>query len=296
MPAEDEKVSVLGLGLMGSALARALLAKGYEVTVWNRSPEKSAEFEGLARVAHSVLDACAASSVVVVCLLNYGAGDALMRSREVESMLSGKTLIQLSTGSPADARRTSAWARTCGAAYLDGAILASPSMVGTDQAKVLVSGPKGVFDRNVELFQALTPDPSFCGEEVGRADALDHAALELSAGCSVVLYHAMALCAAESIPFEDLFDLARPFREGYVERVTSGITTGDFPSGNASIHTWVAWAETLVRVADDAGVSASLPQALLECLNRTVELGQGDKDFPAVYEAFRPSLSTPEFS
>jgi 3-hydroxyisobutyrate dehydrogenase-like beta-hydroxyacid dehydrogenase len=107
-------VSVLELGLMGSALAKALLAKGYEVTVWNRSPEKSAEFEGLARVASSVLDACAASSVIVVCLLNYEAGNSMMRSREVESVLSGKVLIQLSTGSPADARRTSAWARACG--------------------------------------------------------------------------------------------------------------------------------------------------------------------------------------
>jgi len=296
MAAEDGRVSVLGLGLMGSALARALLAKGYEVTVWNRSPEKSEEFEGLARVGSSVLDACAASSVIVVCLLNYEAGNALMRSPEVESVLSGKVLIQLSTGSPADARRTSAWAQACGADYLDGAILGSPSMVGGDQAKVLISGPKGVFDRNVELFKALTPDPSFCGEAVGRAAALDHAALELSAGCSVVLYHAMALCAAESIPFDDLFGLARPFREGYVERVVSGITAGDFPSGNASIRIWVAWAETLVRVADDAGVSASLPRALLECLNRTVELDLGDKDFPAVYEAFRPSPSTPKFS
>jgi 3-hydroxyisobutyrate dehydrogenase-like beta-hydroxyacid dehydrogenase len=271
---------------MGSALARAFLTKECEVTVWNRSPEKSAEFEGLARVAHSVLDACAASNVVVVCLLNYAAGEASMRSTEVESMLSGKVMIQLSTGSPADARRTSAWAQACGAAYLDGAILGSPPMVGGDQATVLVSGPKGVYDRNVELFQALTPNPSFCGEEIGRAAALDNAALELSAGCSVVLYHALALCAAESIPFEDLFDLARPFREDYVERVTSPIRTGDYPSGNASIHTWVSWAETLVRVADDAGVSASLPLALLECLNRTVELGQGDKDFPAVYQAF----------
>jgi 3-hydroxyisobutyrate dehydrogenase-like beta-hydroxyacid dehydrogenase len=219
----------------------------------------------------------------------------MMRTREIEAVLSGKVLIQLSTGSPADARSTSAWAQACGATYLDGAILASPSMVGGDQAKVLVSGPKGVFDRNVELFKALTPDPSFCGEEVGRAAALDHAALELSAGCSVVLYHAMALCSAESIPIKDLFSLGGPFREGYVERVTDGIATGDFPSGNASIHTWTAWAETLVRVADDAGISSCLPRALLECLARTVELGNGDKDFPAVYEAFRPSPSAPEF-
>jgi 3-hydroxyisobutyrate dehydrogenase-like beta-hydroxyacid dehydrogenase len=288
MPTSDETVSVIGLGLMGSALAKALVAKGYEVTVWNRSPEKSAEFAGLARVASSILDAFTASGVIVVCLLNYEAGDSLMRSPEIESVLSGKVLIQLSTGSPAEARRTSAWAQACRAGYLDGAILGSPSMVG-DQAKVLVSGPRGVFDRYIDLFEALTREPTFCGDEVGRAAALDHAALELSAGSAMVLFHAMALCAAESIPFEYLFGLATPFKEGYVERVTNGIATDDVPSGTASIHTWAAWAETLVRVADDAGVSTSLPRALLEGLSRTIELGQGDKDFPAVYEAFRPS-------
>jgi 3-hydroxyisobutyrate dehydrogenase-like beta-hydroxyacid dehydrogenase len=100
---------------MGSALAKALVAKGYEVTVWNRSHEKAAEFAGLAQVADSVFDAFSASSVIVVCVLNYEASDSLIRSPEIESALSGKVLIQLSTGSPADARRMSAWARACGA-------------------------------------------------------------------------------------------------------------------------------------------------------------------------------------
>ena len=288
MPAAYGRVSVIGLGLMGSALAKALVAKGYEVTVWNRSHEKAAEFAGLAQVADSVFDAFSASSVIVVCVLNYEASDSLIRSPEIESALSGKVLIQLSTGSPADARRTSAWARACGAGYLDGAILGSPSMVGGDQAKVLVSGPRSLFDQNIDLFEALTRQPTFCGDDVGRAATLDHAALELSAGCAMVLFHAMALCTAESIPFEDLFGLATPFKDGYLERVTKGIATGDVPSGNAPIYTWAAWAETLERVADDAGVSASLPRVLHESLSRTIELGQGDKDLPAVYEAFRP--------
>jgi len=247
MPADDKKVSVLGLGLMGSALATALLGQGYEVTVWNRSPEKCSEFEGLARVASSVLEACTASSVIVVCLLNYEASQCLLRLSEIESVLSGKVLIQLSTGSPAEARGTSAWAQECCAAYLDGAILGSPSMIGGDQAKILVSGPQDVFDQNIELFKAFTRDPSFCGDDPGRAAALDHAALELSAGCAIVLFHAMALCAAESISFEDLFGLVTPFKDGYVERVTNGIATGDVSSGNASVHTWTAWPETLVR-------------------------------------------------
>ena len=288
MPGDDEAVSVIGLGLMGSALARALVARGYRVTVWNRSAARSEEFEGLARIAHSVVEAFDASGVIVACLLNYAAADSLMRSPEVESALYGKVLIQMSTGSPAEARRTSIWARECGAGYLDGAILGSPSMVGGSQAKVLVSGPRSLFDRYIGLFQAFTSEPTFCGDEFGRAAALDHAALEVSAGCAAVLFHAMALCAAQSIRFEDLFRLLTPFKQGYVERVTAGIATDDVSSGNASVRTWASWAETLVGVANDAGVSTTIPRVLLEAMTQAIELGHGDKDFPAVYEAYRP--------
>ena len=83
MPAAYGRVSVIGLGLMGSALAKALVAKGYEVTVWNRSHEKAAEFAGLTQVADSVFDAFSASSVIVVCVLNYEASDSLIRSPEI---------------------------------------------------------------------------------------------------------------------------------------------------------------------------------------------------------------------
>ena len=123
MPEDAQKVSVLGLGLMGSAIARALLAKGHEVAVWNRSAGRSAHFEGISRVASSVSEACAASDVIVVCLLNCNAGNAVLRSHDIESVLPGRVLIQLTTGSPSDARRASKWADSCGADYLDGAIL-----------------------------------------------------------------------------------------------------------------------------------------------------------------------------
>jgi hypothetical protein len=234
MPAQDEKVSVLGLGLMGSALARALIAKGCEGHC----------LESLAGAVCGVRGKCPRRQLRPRCVRieqcdrclppELRGGPISLAIVRIESVLPGKVLIQLSTGSPADARGTSAWAQECRVAYLDGAILGSPSTIGGDQAKVLVSGPQEVSDQNVELFKAFTHDPSFCGDEIGRAATLDPAALELSAGCAMVLFHAMVPCAAESISFGDLFDLATPFKDGYVERVTNGITTDDVPSGNAS--------------------------------------------------------------
>jgi glycerol-3-phosphate dehydrogenase len=58
-------ITIIGLGVMGTALARTLLENGYSVTVWNRTPVKSAvlEAEG-ARIAATCVDAVAASSTV----------------------------------------------------------------------------------------------------------------------------------------------------------------------------------------------------------------------------------------
>ena len=213
MPAHEEKVPVLGLGLMGSVLAKALVAKGYEVTVWNRSPE-GCGVRGT-RARRQLSPRCVLVEQGDCCLPPQLRGrsisDAIVRDRvsavreSVDPVVDGITSrreghVSLGEGG--------------GVAYLDGAILGSPSMIGGDQAKVLVSGPQDVFDQNIELLEAFTRHPSFCGTEIGRAAALDHAALELSAGCAMVLFHAMALCAAESISFEDLFALATPFKDG----------------------------------------------------------------------------------
>src|ERR1035441_7734214 len=111
MAAEKTAVTVIGLGLMGSALAQAFSKAGHELTVWNRSVGKTAPFEGSARIARTVQDAVAGSSTVVVSLLDYGAASSILRTPEVERLIAGTTVVQLTTGTPADARESQAGAR-----------------------------------------------------------------------------------------------------------------------------------------------------------------------------------------
>lgn len=116
-------ISVIGLGAMGSALARAQLAAGHGVTVWNRSQQKMAPLVGLgAEGAASVLDAVRASPLIMVCIDNYAATNALLRADDIAPRLSGQTVIRLSTGTPGEARDSEAWLADQGADYLDGAI------------------------------------------------------------------------------------------------------------------------------------------------------------------------------
>jgi 3-hydroxyisobutyrate dehydrogenase-like beta-hydroxyacid dehydrogenase len=227
--------------------------------------------------------------VIVVCLIDPTACCSALRQPETEAAIKGKLLVQLTTTTPGDARKEAAWANRCGAQYLGGAILASPATIGTDRAKAFYSGPKGVFDRYCSWLQVIAPDPVYCGEEMGRAATMDHALLELSYGCLAVLFHSMALCEAGSVPLDEFFDHVTLFTRGFLEQRTGGIASGAYPSGTATMHTFVSWAEQLVRTSDEAGVDTTVPAALLHGITRAVELGHGGDDYQALYEAFKKS-------
>ncbi len=114
-------VTLLGLGAMGTALARAWLAAYHPLTVWNRTPSRARALaaDG-ARTAGSAAEAVAANTLVVVCLLD----DASVEDTLTGIDLTGKDLVNLTTSTPAQARTRAAWAAARGARYLAGGIMA----------------------------------------------------------------------------------------------------------------------------------------------------------------------------
>ena len=72
-------VTVIGLGNMGSALARVLQENKRTVTVWNRSADKAAPLVDMGAVlAPSAAAAIAASPLIIVCVTNYAASNHIL--------------------------------------------------------------------------------------------------------------------------------------------------------------------------------------------------------------------------
>ena len=80
------EITVIGLGNMGSALARVLVENGRSVTVWNRSPEKAAPLldQGAVLASHPAA-AVAASPVIIMCVSNYAAAQQILGESEAVS-------------------------------------------------------------------------------------------------------------------------------------------------------------------------------------------------------------------
>ncbi len=194
---EKTSLTLLGLGGMGTALARTWLAAGHRLTVWNRNPARAAALaaEG-ARVADSAAEAVAANTLVVVCLLD----DASVGEALSDSSLTGKDLVNLTTGTPAQARERAEWARERGARYLDGGIMAVPPMIGVPEAGgyVFYSGSRELFERHRETL-GVPVGTTYVGEDAGFAALHDVALLSAMYGMFAGAAHAFALIRKEDI-------------------------------------------------------------------------------------------------
>ena len=116
-----QSVSVIGLGVMGTELARVLIEKGYAVTVWNRTLEKAApHVKAGATLAKTPTEAIKASEATITCIRTHSDTRVLL---EVDpTALSGKTIIELSTGDASEAASLMAWVANQGADCLIGMI------------------------------------------------------------------------------------------------------------------------------------------------------------------------------
>ena len=111
-------VTVVGLGRMGAALAGAFLNGGHATTVWNRAAAKADPLVARGAVrATTTAEAFSASRLVVICVLDNDAVRQLLHP--LAGKLTGRVLVNLSTGTPAEARELAGWAAGQGAEYLD---------------------------------------------------------------------------------------------------------------------------------------------------------------------------------
>ena len=150
----EQPVTVIGLGLTGSALARMCLAHGHPTTVWNRSPARADDLVARGAVrAPRISRAVAASPLVVVCVADHGAVREVLG--EASDALSGHMLVDLTSGAPQDARDTAASVTRLGADHVDGAVLAVPPAIGGPDAMLLYRGSRRAFEAHQPTLSRL---------------------------------------------------------------------------------------------------------------------------------------------
>lgn len=282
-------VTVLGTGTMGSALARALIAAGHPVTVWNRTAARALPLgDAGAAVAGELAEAIASAETVITCVASPAVVDELVAEPSALGALTGRTLIQLTTGRPAEIRRGAEFAQGNGADYLGGAIIASPRTVGTTEAVLLFGGDEGVFERRRPLLEALGT-VLFLGVDPAGPTAMDAALIAFFYGAISGFLHGARLTRAEGIDVETYLSLSGPFLRdfitGAIADATARITSGDTSDPQSSMETHLGGIDDLVvGTSRDAGIELSVMAAIRDEIAAAVRAGHGAQDIVALLD------------
>ncbi|WP_121747188.1 NAD(P)-binding domain-containing protein [Streptomyces sp. E2N166] len=283
----DKPVTVIGLGLMGRALAGAFLAAGHPTTVWNRTASKADQLvaEG-ARWAPTVGDALKEGSVAVICVSDYQAVRQLLGASGVE--LDGTTLINLTSGSSAQARETAHWAEQRGSHYLDGAVMAVPPAIGTAEAVVLHSGPQAVFEAHRTTLGALGT-VTHLGTDPGLASLYDVAGLAMMWSVLNAWLQGTALLRTAGVDAATYAPFARQIAAGVAEWLPGyarQIDDGAYPAEVSALETDARAMAHLIEESEAAGVNAELPRLIRAMADRAIAAGHGGEQYPVLIEEF----------
>ena len=285
-----ETVAVLGTGKMGTALVRAFAAAGHSVMAWNRTPAKAEPLRSVATLAGTPATAARDASLIVASLTDYGVCGEVLFTAEMGELLRGKTVVQLTSGTPANARAGAAWAAQHGVSYLDGAILAEPRLIATDYATVFYAGDRTVFDAHQPTLQAPANNTVFVADAIGSAAALDCAILEAWYGGCLAFLHAAAMCESEGLSSSSFFAYKRTFIGAIdltVDAARPMLERRDYTGDQCSLDTHVGALAHIVSLSHEAGLDSRLPDTLYAVYAAAVAAGLGAKELPAVYELFR---------
>jgi 3-hydroxyisobutyrate dehydrogenase-like beta-hydroxyacid dehydrogenase len=149
-------VAVLGLGAMGMPIARNLVAAGFPISVWNRSPQRAREIEG-ARPAATPAAACAAADIALTVLADDSAVEAVVfgDGGMLASLRRGACHIGLSTISVALSRRLAAAHAGAGQGYVAAPVFGRPEAAAARQLWIVVGGTDADLERSAPVLEAV---------------------------------------------------------------------------------------------------------------------------------------------
>ncbi|MFB2118527.1 NAD(P)-dependent oxidoreductase [Parapedobacter sp. 2B3] len=281
----NKSVTVLGLGKMGAAIAHTFINQGYDTVVWNRNAEKCKPLVEAGGAGIEILsEAVAASKQVVICLLNNTAVDEVLR--QLTGEVAGKVFINLTSGTPAQARVFAEWAERHNASYIDGKILADPIDIGTAKAQLLFSGKPTVFDTQYSLLEKLGII-TYYGEDAGAA-AVDFLA-QVAIGYEFLIgfLHTLQLVHQEGVDLAAFAHRVAGTLQGYgplLSLMVNEIKLGTYQPDLGPLQVQAAMFDDLINHRKSKNVETLRMQEIKNLMDRRIADGHGAQGFSSLFE------------
>ena len=285
-----KNISVIGLGSMGFALAETLLKADFNISVWNRTSSKAQKLENKgANICSTPNEAFKNSQYIVASLSNYEAWNNIIDSNQIDMDLSGKTIIQLTTGSIEEVTALNDWVKKYNGDLLEGIISCFPSQIGTEESLILLAGSDNSINNCKDIISILSPQYKNLGSNLIAPTVLSRAFLSGALGGLIGMMNGAVLCQKADISLDDFKEIYMD-RSSIIEqeskRIIDAIATEDTENTEASVSAWGHGQEALLAISKTLNSNLDFQLALNKLFKKTIEAGLKDHDLSAMHKIF----------
>lgn len=273
----------LGMGLLGSNFVKAMIKKGDQVQVWNRTKEKAKALEADgAKAFDKVAEAVKGAATIHLTLKDDNTVDEVL-SLASEGFEPGVIIIDHTTTSAKGAvDRTAAW-KAKGFTYLHAPVFMGPQNALESTGNMLVSGDQEVIRKVEPELSKMTGKLINFGTTEGKAAGMKLTGnlflLTMTAGIVDTLTFAKAL----GIPAGDvsaLFDSWNP--AAAMPSRLKRITTGNFTQPSWELNMARKDAGLMLAAAAEQNAKLSLIPAIADLMDRWIDKGHGNDDWSVI--------------
>jgi len=281
-----KKIGIIGLGMLGSAVASHLVDSGFSVTAYNRTKEKTFQLREKVVIASSPKEVAYNSELVIIAVKDADAVKKISFERDgiVEGNHDKLIVADMSTIDPSESKNISKKFQEYNIDKLDIPVMGGPNVAITGNLVMMVSGNKKSFDECKNVFEKIANKVFFLGA-VGVAHTIKLAMNLQITMLALALSEGIILVKKANIDPKIFLEILNStyFKTGMSENKAYNMIDGKYDA-TFTLANLKKDISTMTEAAKSLGVELPMIKKAEEIYENAIKIGFGDMDYTSIIE------------
>ena len=289
----DKTVGIIGLGIMGGAIARNLVERGWRVLGFDTDAGKRAELAAAGVVIADGVEQLTREAAVIMTSLPTPAAVESVAEAIADSGVEPRIVIELSTLTLADKLQFEAILKAAGHIPLDCPLSGTGAQAKMRDLIVYASGDSGAIARSMPLFADFAKQSADLGV-FGNGSRMKFVANHLVAIHNVATAEAMILAERAGLDPKLVVEMVGPGAGGsrMFQMRAPMMVEGKYEPATMKVSTWKKDMAIIAEFAEDVGCETPLFTLTQPVYTGAIAMGLGDQDTAAVFEVLKKTIIT----
>lgn len=279
-------VGILGVGLMGSAVAEKFLDNNYKLALWNRTRSKCERLlEKKAFFVENINDFISESDYILIFLKDYLAIQDVFSKVDFNN-IKEKNFICLSTISPSESRSLANLIENNGGNYLEAPVLGSVPQIKNKELFVFCAGNEEVYKSLKYLLSIFAGEIYYLGE-IGKAAAIKLAFNQLILTLTVSFSLSLSIILKENIDVDLFMNILRKsaLYAPTFDKKLKNYLEDSFDNPNFTLENILKDALLIKSLAQEMELNAKFIDSIIEIIKKGIERGDSQKDYSVLFKS-----------